>query len=81
MQTETFGLYFTENDSEVGTGKITFKKPIKKSTSSDLNISSSKKKDKGDLDRKLEKDRKKIKKVKNTKLLSFNEDEEDADDG
>ena len=61
-----------------------FKKPKKKEedSKSDLNVSCSGpgKPDKSkDLSQKLDKHRSKVKKIKNTKLLSFDEDEEEND--
>ena len=74
-------IVFLDDDEVPSDGKIMFKKPKKKDEQkSDLNVSSSKR-EKAKLDKKLEKDRSKVKKVKNTKLLSFNEDEEEEDDG
>ena len=71
------------DEDEAPGGKIMFKKPKKKDEQkSDLNVSSSNKTEKNkELSKKLEKDRSKVKRVKNTKLLSFNEDEEEEDDG
>lgn len=76
-------LIFSEPASD---GKIKFKKPVKRSAEeTELNTSTKKKKEQKDETKKEDKekkDRKEKKKsgkgVKNSTLLSFNEDEEDA---
>lgn len=76
-------LIFSEPASD---GKIKFKKPVKRSgEETELNTSTKKKKEQKDETKKEDKekkDRKEKKKsgkaVKNSTLLSFNEDEEDA---
>lgn len=62
------------SDEAIADGKITFKKPEKRSSESDLNTSSAKKKK--DSIKALQSN---SKKVKDKKLLSFG-DEEDEDD-
>ncbi|CAH1779928.1 unnamed protein product [Owenia fusiformis] len=65
------------DDSAPEGGKIMFRKPVKRSTdeNNDLNVSSKKKKDSS----KLKDKQSKVKSVKNTKLLSFGDEEEEED--
>ncbi len=69
-----------DDDSFVGS-KIMFKKPKKKDgEKSELSVSSSNKTEKNrELSKTLDKERSKVKKIQNKKLLSFDEEEEEED--